>query len=417
MLPLRRRIGRLGRFLVLCLGAAACGLAVAERAPAQADAKLPDPKLYALLVFDTDSTLKPFLDGNRARLEQVLDQTFKTRPNNFEKKVLAADAVTRRGVLEYYQKELAGKVKSEDTLLFYYAGHGATIGERGHCLTMFHDGAGPYLARKELLDAMKDLKARHVVVLTDCCSADIRGVFGKEERLPEASWPVIDCLLFQHRGVTDVNACQQNAFSWFSNTGDEAGGAFTLALAPLLCTRKEDFKSVFGAEDGFVTWAQFVRPLQRLTNQKYLALRTEFLKLPPSELSDEQKQTQDLARNQKEQTPQVLSLGERAEQKVVRRTWLLGTKLGTGLNADNKPVGAVVGKVYPDTPAARANLAEGDVILAVNGRETLTDLVAFREIDHSNGKVVLKLRRGDEAPRDVDVTLQRVKPEEKRLNG
>ncbi len=376
-----------------------------------------DPTLHALLVFDTDSTLKPFLAGNQALLEQVFDQTFRTRPKNYEKKVLIGEGVTRKAVLDYYV-ELKQKqnVKPEDVLLFYYGGHGATLGDQGHCLTMFHDDGGPYLSRKELLEAMKDLNARHIVVLTDCCSVVISPEQGSEMPLPKASWPVIDCLLFQHKGVTDINACQQNAFSWFYNNDKEAGGAFTLALAPLLCTRKDDFNKVFGSDDGFVTWKQFARPLQTGTNQKYQTLRDAFLKMLPEDLDPGQRQNQTFARNQKEQTPELNSVGDRDEQRMLRRTWLFGTKLGTGRNAQGVNVGTVVGTVYADTPAAKAGIEEGDVILAVNGVPTLTDLDAFREIDHSNGKIAIKVRRGATEPQLVEVTLSPVKPEEKRLN-
>src|SRR5205085_9831033 len=137
--------------------------------------------------------------------------------------------------------KLEGRVQPVDTVFVYYGGHGATVEGKGHYLTMQHDWTAgrPGLGRKELFSELRKLNARHLVVLTDCCSETIRDVFGKEAPLPKASWPVLDCLFFHHKGVTDINACQKSAFSWFYNNEQEAGGAFTLALGPRLCSNTD----------------------------------------------------------------------------------------------------------------------------------------------------------------------------------
>jgi hypothetical protein len=392
--------------------AAALSLA-APRAAAQPDAPV-DPKLYALLVFDTDSVPRLPLEGNKKVLTRVLDQGFDRKPNNYHVRVLDGEKVTGEAILGHL-RGLKGQVTTADTVLVYYAGHGATLEGKGHHLTLHHDAnAGrPDLARQALLDEMKRLNARQVVVLTDCCSVLVARARGTEAPLPEASWPVLDCLFFHHQGVTDINACQANAFSWYHDDGKQAGGLFTLALGPLLCTRKEDFGKTFGATDGFVTWEQFAGPLQEGTNTRYRAMRDGFLKLAREGLDGTEQQVQDQMRKQERQLPQVFSLARRAPQKTVARAWLFGAELGTATLQSGKTF-AVVGKVIArtstgeETPAARAGVRERDLILSVNGVATPTDLDAAREIDQSAGKVTLKLRRGD-VDRDVAVELLPVK--------
>jgi hypothetical protein len=286
---------------------------------------------------------------------------------------------------------------------------------------MHHDlkARQPGLGRNELFDELQKLNVRHIVVLSDCCSATIRGVFGKEAPLPKASWPVLDCLFFHHKGVTDINACQQDAFSWFHSNGEEeqeaeAGGAFTLALGPLFCTQKENFATVFRTEDGFVTWQQFAKPLQEGTNNRYVAIRADFLNYPSEKLSNGEKVNQKRARSQSEQVPDLISLAKRAPQNVQAPKWLFGAQLGTAKLESGKTV-VVVGQVSPKTltgeptPAARADVRTDDIILEVNGFATPTDLDAAREIDHSEQKMTVKIRRGKGTPKEIRVELLPVK--------
>ncbi len=71
--------------------------------------------------------------------------------------------------------------------------------------------------------------------------------------------------------------------------------------------------------------------------------------------------------------------------------------------------GAVVNKVIPDTPAARAGLQEGDIVLSVDGKP-IGDVRDVREAitSHRNGQTASLhvLRTGEAHPREIRLTVQ-----------
>jgi serine protease Do len=84
----------------------------------------------------------------------------------------------------------------------------------------------------------------------------------------------------------------------------------------------------------------------------------------------------------------------------------------------NKPHGVLVAQVNDDTPAAKAGLKEGDVILSVDGKEVnspnaLRNLVSLSDVGHA-ARVTL-LREGKE--RDVTVTLGHLPDQETASNN
>jgi hypothetical protein len=368
------------------------------------------PRLFALLVIDTDSNLGNSVLEDRNNVRRVLQEGFATRPHRLVLDVLEGPKVTRERVLAYY-RDLKGQVRPDDTLLCYYSGHGATLADQGgQCLAMTHDlnTTRVFLARKDLRLAMESLSPRLTVILTDCCSKVLGGVRGKAiTPPPPAKWPAMDFLFFQHRGVTDINACQEDALAW-SYTDDKGvskGGAFTLALVPLLCKKKEDFKPVFGNEDGFLTWAQFAKRLRVDTDELYQPVRTSVLSRAAT-TRDERMELAE-ANRQKVQEPQLVALAEPAPRPITDKTWLFGVE-HTRASQGNKPV-VVVLKVYPNTPAAEAGVKDGDVIRAVDGQPITTTEDLDRALENSEGVVTVDLLRAGRTER-ATVHLRPVKP-------
>jgi hypothetical protein len=88
----------------------------------------------------------------------------------------------------------------------------------------------------------------------------------------------------------------------------------------------------------------------------------------------------------------------RAEQEAARRGWL-GFSWTDGTSGQDAVV--VVQTVYPDSPADRAGLREGDVIVRLNGLRATSDIM--RSLDVRRGdKVELRVRRRS---RDRSLTL------------
>jgi hypothetical protein len=339
----------------------------------QVKSTLRPPRLYALLIIDTDSNLREAVLKDRDYLRKLLKEAFKTRPNRLELVVLEGKAVTPDKVLGHCRK-LQGKVRSVDTLFCHYSGHGQTRGGE-HVLVMKHGE----LPRSKLRSALQALGGRLVVLTSDSCSDVPKRPQGRAlPPLPKASWPVLDTLFFHHQGVTDINGCQQGAFCWnyYGPDKKDQGGVFTLALARLLCAKMEEFgKSAEQAN--FVSWEQFLEPLQQRTD----GLFQEMLKAAPN--------APDLSK-QGRQTPHSFSLGRKAVQNIVDRQWLFGAEFGR-----RRPDGAaVVGKVYPDTPAAQAGFRKGDVIVAVNGSKAASPEDFVRLVEYSDGKLKVEFLRG-----------------------
>jgi hypothetical protein len=367
------------------------------------------PRLLALIVVDTDINLKPHVEKDRDNFRRVLSDAFATRPHRLVLEVFEGTVATRQRVLGYYEA-LSGKVRPDDTLLFYYSGHGATYPQSGgHAMTLHH-GDGPRqraLFRAEVRQAMIGLNARHAVLLTDCCSKIPESVKAKIVREPpKASWPLIDILFFHHRGLTEINGCQEDALSWcYSDRQGEKGSTFTLALVPLLCTKKEDFVAVFGSDDGFVTWSQFERKLRPDTDRLYQEVRKRILELPHN--SDGIRELQAEALKQDRQDPQVVSEAGKDPQEIVDKTWMLGIEY-TSATKGRSPVVYVV-KVYPNTPAQKAGILVGDVVSSVNGVRVTQPRQVELLLEHSDGQARIEYFRNGSVT-TVDVKLAHVKP-------
>ena len=350
------------------------------------------PKLYALIVADTNDAAIPMsLRVDRNNMKRVLQEAFATRPHRLTLDVFDGDLVTLRQI-EKYHDDLKGVIQPQDTLLFYYTGHGAADPIRGHCLTFAN---GQRLFRSDLNAWMAALKPRLAVVLTDCCSKLPPTTRGRPfPKIPPASWPVMDFLLFQHEGNADINGCQEDAFS-FCYADDkriERGGTFTLALIPLLCSKKTDF-----GDGTFVSWNTFSEKLQTETDVWFQLTKKTILSERP----------RDAIKDQAKQLPQVFRLPVKSPQTVEERLWLFGVEHRTEVRGTVSVVAVI--KVFPATPANQAGFAVGDILTAVDGTACRTAEEFSRSLEQSQGTVTIKYERNGRTA-EAEVVLKPVKP-------
>ncbi len=186
---------------------------------------------------------------------------------------LVGQSVTVSAV-ETFFKDL--KSRPEDTLLFYYSGHGDIRPELGHVLNFANpDGNGRrILPRSELLGFIKAKNPRLMVVVTDCCSAIRKQFIAPAPQAPGVpfvppEWAVAGCLLLQHRGVVDITASCPGQAAFPNVTG--VGGIFTDSFAGLL-DRFQLFR-LDKNKDGFVNWNEFYSELENDAQSGFASLQ------------------------------------------------------------------------------------------------------------------------------------------------
>lgn len=101
---------------------------------------------------------------------------------------------------------------------------------------------------------------------------------------------------------------------------------------------------------------------------------------------------------------------DRQEYQQFNR-FLDGTFSGVGMVLEEKPDGLVVVTVFDDTPAARAGVEQGEMIVEVNGHD-VTDETVEQVVNRIKGKagttVKLGLRGGSAGARTLTMTRQRI---------
>jgi hypothetical protein len=219
-------------------------------------------KLHALLVIDTRSGLGESVKVDGENIDHLLSN--RLPKNRADIVVLTGSDVNADAILAYYRRLGVG---SNDALLFYYAGHGATDPQKGQFLAL-QDLAAKPLLRSDLKRAMQEKHPGLVVILTDCCGTRYH-LPNKTRRLyldkgtASAIDPFLKCLLYQSRGEVDITAASGNtAFG-----DDHEGGIFTRAIAKLI---EEGIAGCDANKDGFVTWPEFFSRLSMRTQGTFV---------------------------------------------------------------------------------------------------------------------------------------------------
>lgn len=337
-------------------------------------------RLRVLMVIDTYAPrLKEIVQRDKQHMQKLLREGIpadRCTIDYLEGKNAVPENITR-----YYTNL---DVQPDEALLFFYVGHGGMT-ESDHYLQIEGDSRSPHtfggaryykLRRKTIINAMRARRPGLAVMLTACCSTyiperpdntlgstpPIKGEAARQIK------PLLRSLFFEHRGVVDITAAPP---------GEPALGVgsfgtfFTNNLVKLAA--RDDLRR-FGPKDGFVTWKAFHKELKSDMNGAAMA----FKRAQEQAMRDGKLKRVEPALDVQLAYDYQLA----GESRVPRSKWLFGV----GVN-EYRGRGLKVLNVLPNTPAAKAGLQVGDVLLSINGSRLETTYDFLRTVANSEGTV------------------------------
>ena len=341
--------------------------------------------IHALLVADSDSNLRKSVLQDVAMLDGALKEAFKEHPSRLRLETRTGKSVKVSEILSWFHNLNSNP---DDTLLFYYSGHGEIHPNRGHVLSLTNaENGNKILPRADILSEMKRKRTRLVVVLTDCCST-IRPTIGPVPTPPPAGllpippWAVAGCLLLQHRGLVDINASCPGQEAWPGFT--PVGGIFTGNLSTLL--NGNMLFSIDKNGDGFIEWNEFYQVLEKNTQRDFLELQSSL---------KERKRTGDV----------LTGFEQQAVDQKTQKIWTCSVLpfLRLGVRVLDSPGGLRLEEIYPGTPASTAQgLKNGDTIVAVGDKQVQNERDFLLAVDATNTV--------DEMKRDIPIVLKVKEP-------
>jgi len=312
-------------------------------------------RVFALLAIDINAHIAGLEDDERG-MTAALESGFGST-GLLNLRILKGDDVSPRAIVDAIR---AFPLGPNDTLLFYYSGHGATFEGRGHVLTTSQGN----LLRSDLRAVVAQRRARLSVLLTDCCSSLVRArpqppTAGAPAPRPQVS-PMLRCLLLQHQGIVDVTSSSFGESSW-SRQG--TGGLFTGALTAALGSW--DVDQFDTNKDGFASWTEVFEYVRDETKASYLAFKQDMLKLDPSNVNP---RTLAGLQSQRDQVPQAFALGDPTHGNAQREFFAPNI----GIRFRLVPVGGAAGgrltqDPVPGSGAAQLRLEPGDIIYNLDG--------------------------------------------------
>jgi hypothetical protein len=162
------------------------------------------------------------------------------------------------------------KVSSDDTIFFFYTGHGAYDKDKDQ---FFDLQSGKIVLRSDVLMAMKDQRPRLSILVSDCCYGEknlekkstksqpiaIRGAIVKGIK------PLLEKLFFESKGVVDITSSEKGTYSFIypdgfrNENGVNKGSIFTWNLCKQLDTEMLASKN----------WEELFKLVQEETNKDF----------------------------------------------------------------------------------------------------------------------------------------------------
>lgn len=206
----------------LCLMLMPVGMSFAE-----------EPMLHAVIVVDTHSNVGQFVQIDKHNALRTIHGGFRdaNQLHRLSMTVLEGQTATPQNAIAALR---ALKPAPNDTVLFYYAGHGASEQGRGHFLRM---SAGK-LTRKTLKQEIDRHNVRLKVILTESCSNMMPAShFAMKPGVATGDWEKLSRLFFAESGTVDVNSCRPGQIA---RAGGGTGAFWTYCLSNTLCSPSQE---------------------------------------------------------------------------------------------------------------------------------------------------------------------------------
>lgn len=313
--------------------------------------------LHVFMLLDTDDRHGESFRRDGLMIANMLEDGLP--PSDYTVRTLMGSDATNEKLLAEIS---SANVNQDDSVLFYYSGHGGfNRSTEQHLFTLNHSKQP--LLRSAVRSAIDRHSPRLSVMLSDCCASylkpeQIEGYGGGSgDSAKEIPVPIlVRKLFFETDGSVDITSSRPGQVS----VGLPEGGVFTLAFT----------KVVNAYQFEALTWSNVFEKTRRVAGERFEVNRSE---------------------------KAIKATGQRVQQRT-QTAWSFGTMYGVDPNTVRLGVtpcvdcGKHVTEVMRGSAAERAGLEQGDMILAVNGVPVESAKHLGQLVNNSTAKLKLLVR-------------------------